>query len=139
MCLQLEEMDFYQLRLMLRIVKHLDPAFRDREMSLLAKKSASILNTKVDSLAPQQLCWFVSSPDDDGAAAAAEGGEGLLQLYIHPRRCCCCSSLFPVARLIVFIAAFPPPVLCVCLCFAAAASLVLLSGGVWTPRRNTSC
>ncbi|KAL8448836.1 hypothetical protein Emed_003544 [Eimeria media] len=54
----LPEMDFYQLRLMLRIVKHLDPSSKEASMSLLARQAASRLQAMVPLLQPQQLCWY---------------------------------------------------------------------------------
>ncbi|KAL8269620.1 hypothetical protein Esti_006464 [Eimeria stiedai] len=56
----LPEMDFYQLRLMLRIVKHLDPSFKEASMSVLARQAASRLERMVPVLQPQQLCCIAT-------------------------------------------------------------------------------
>ncbi|KAL8439699.1 hypothetical protein Efla_000369 [Eimeria flavescens] len=56
----LPAMDYYQLRLMLRLVKHLDPAFGDAALRSLAKGAAKRLEEKVPFLEPQQLCCIAT-------------------------------------------------------------------------------
>lgn len=55
--LQLSSMDFYQLRLMLRLSKHLNPALKDPQLLQLSKEAAALLTSAVPSLDLQQLCW----------------------------------------------------------------------------------
>ncbi|XP_026191473.1 uncharacterized protein LOC34619194 [Cyclospora cayetanensis] len=56
----LDTMDYYQLRLMLRVAKHLNPSFKDSELTLLSRGAARLLCAQVPSLAPQQLCCIAS-------------------------------------------------------------------------------
>lgn len=57
-CVQLPSMDFFQLRLMLRVGKHLKGAGEESALARVSRAACLRLCELVPDCTPQQLCWY---------------------------------------------------------------------------------